>query len=407
MGLLELRDKLQKSCKGVHVSLLSDSEIANVSEWLKTPFYDLNRTISGDLFKGLPEKTLTLVVGQEHTFKSSFACNSMAEAQKQGYTCIILDTEGAWTKDFIKRWGVDPEKVLYIYTPWVDRVKVVLSQLIVSDEDKAAKKDEKKALKLKKMGKKKVEVVEEKIEVIVNEKEKYFIVLDSLGGLDKIKIVDDALEGTPKADQGTLQKEIKSMLKMLLNVVKSKDSIAVVTGHYYGNPSGYGDAAQVGGGFAAKLLPDIIIAFKKSKLMLGDQIVGNDITAITLKNRHYPPFNESKVELDYLEGINPFAGIINLAVDADIIHKGGAGWYTVGDWRKEGKEIVGGKKIQGDKALLDYLSEDKEAMQTLLETLNVWLKDTGFSSVNEEIKEAVESLENANVEIKEVEEDAE
>ena len=395
MGLLELRDKLQKSCKGVHVSLLSDSEIANVSEWLKTPFYDLNRTISGDLFKGLPEKTLTLVVGDEHTFKSSFACNSMAEAQKQGYTCIILDTEGAWTKDFIIRWGVDPEKVLYVYTPWVDRIKVILSQLIFTDEEKAAKKEEKKALKLKKMGKKKIEEKTEEVEVSSNEKEKYFIVLDSLGGLDKIKIVDDALDGTPKADQGTLQKEIKSMLKMLLNVVKSKNSIAVMTGHYYGNPSGYGDPSMVGGGKAAKLLPDIIIAFKKSKLMLGDQIVGNDITAITLKNRHYPPFNESKVELDYLEGINPFAGIITLALEAEMIKKSGA-WYYIGD-----------KSFQGEKKLFDYLEEDTEAMDALLVELNVWLKDTGFSSVNEEIKEAVESLENANVEITKVEEEAE
>lgn len=406
MGLLELRDKLQKSCKGVHVSLLADSEIANVSNWLKTPFYDLNRTISGDLFKGLPEKTLTLVVGQEHTFKSSFACVSMAEAQKQGYTCIILDSEGAWTKDFISRWGVDPEKVLYIYTPWVDRVKVVLSQLILTDEEKAEKKAEKKALKLKKMGKKKAteEVIEE-VKEETKEKEKYYIVLDSLGGLDKIKIVEDAVEGTPKADQGTLQKEIKSMLKMLLNVVKSKDSIAVVTGHYYGNPSGYGEADQVGGGKAAKLLPDIIIAFKKSKLILGDQIVGNDITAITLKNRHYPPFNESKIELDYLDGINPLAGIISLAVDSDIIYKGGAGWYTIGDWKKEGKEIVGGKKIQGDKALLEYFNQNDNELQKLLEDLNIWLKDTGFSSINDVIKENFELQENEHIENKNIQEE--
>lgn len=395
MGILELKDRLQKQCKGVHISILADSEIAKISNWLKTPFYDLNRTISGNLFKGLPEKTLTLVLGQEHTFKSSFAAISMAEAQKQGYIPIIFDSEGAWTDTFISRWGVDPTNVLYVYSPWVDKIKIVMSQLIMTDEEKAAMKEAKKEAKLKK---KKVKKVVEEIdenddsEETPKEQEKYFIVLDSLGGVDKIKIVEDAALGAPKADQGTLQKEIKSMLKLFLNIVKSKNSIGVMTGHYYGNPSGYGDPEQIGGGKAAKLLPDIIIAFKKSAMKSGDSIIGNNIDAICLKNRIYPPFNESKIELDYQEGLNPYAGIIDIAIEAGIIYKGGA-WYTVGNIRKEGKDTVGDYKVQGEAKLIDLLNENSDLMNSVIVELNEWLKDTGFSSVNHEVKELIEAQE--------------
>jgi hypothetical protein len=44
----------------------------------------LNRVLSGNIYKGLPEKTMTLLVGPEASFKSSFMCLSMANAQKQG-----------------------------------------------------------------------------------------------------------------------------------------------------------------------------------------------------------------------------------------------------------------------------------------------------------------------------------
>jgi hypothetical protein len=55
----------------------------------------LNRILTGDLHKGLPEKTLTLLVGPEASFKSSFMALIMASAQKGGYLPIIVDTEGA------------------------------------------------------------------------------------------------------------------------------------------------------------------------------------------------------------------------------------------------------------------------------------------------------------------------
>ena len=343
--LNKLRDSILKKAKGIHISRMSESKLAERGEFLQTPALDLNRILSGDLTKGLCSKTWTMIVGPEHSFKSSFMCITMAEAQRQGFTVVVIDTEGAWDKNFISRWGLDAEKVLYIYTPWIDEIKVALAQLLESGE------------------------------------ERFAIVLDSIGGIEKKKIFDDALDGTPKADQGGLQKELKPMYKLLLNLVKMRNSIAVSAGHFFGNPNSYGGADEIGGGKAAKLLPDVIISLKKGKIFDSEKkVIGNSITAITLKNRVYPPFNEATIEIDFKNGVNRYAGLADLAIKAGIISRGGA-WYTYID--DDGKE----HKYQGE-AKLSALFKENEA--GIIVKLNTWLESTGFSSINENIKIAQE-----------------
>lgn len=345
-----LRERIQKKSKGAHVSILSDSDIANIKDYLPTPAYDLNRIISGSLFKGIPEKTLSLFVGPEASGKSSFMCLCMAEAQRKGYTIIVIDTEGAWTKDFVKRWGLDPTKILYIYDAWVDSIMVHLGQLIESGLQKMA------------------------------------LVIDSIGALDTIKLLDDAQAGDVKADQGQLQKKIKRMLKMVNNIVKGQSSIAMVAGHYYGSPSTYGSAEQVGGGKYMQLAPNLIISLKKEKMKDGTtkdaKIIGNRVKAITLKNRWYPPFNEAIIEIDYKNGINSCAGLMDIAVEMGIITVGGS-WYS-----------FEGEKVQGSAAALAFLDNP-----AVLEKIDKWLEKTGYSTINENIAKAEAVMKQEPVEV--------
>jgi RecA/RadA recombinase len=95
MGLNDLKKKIEKASKGTHVSVLSQSDIAKSVDTIETPSYDLNRILSGNLFKGLPLKSLSLMIGPESSGKSSMAALCVAEAQRKGYSPIILDTEGA------------------------------------------------------------------------------------------------------------------------------------------------------------------------------------------------------------------------------------------------------------------------------------------------------------------------
>ena len=343
----QLKEDLEKKTKGVHISILSKSEIATINTYIDTPTYDLNRIISGSIFRGVPEKSFVLLAGPEASFKSSFMAIAAGKAQKEGFTPLIIDTEGSWTQEFCERWGMNRDNALYVYTPWVDQILVMLGQIIKNESYK-----------------------------------KLFVILDSIGGLERLKLISDSDKGDVKADQGTLQKDIKRMLKMLVNIAKAKSSIVFAGGHFYGNPSGYGDPEQLGGGFYLRLASDIIVVLKKYLIKDDDKnIVKVGFSAVTRKNRFYPPFNEATVEIDWQKGINAYAGLMDIALEAKLLTGGGAGWYTIP--RENGEDI----KFQGGWKFNEYIDE------TLLKDIEEYIKTTGYSSINENVAEAEKLIE--------------
>ena len=341
----KLQKSIEKNVKGVHASILADSAIATDRYWVKTPAFDLNRILSGNLNQGIQSRNLVGVVGPEHTMKSSFMVLCMVEAQKQGKDVIIIDTEGGITGEFIERWGLDPKKTYYTYTPFVNEVKAVLGQIREAGNDNM------------------------------------IIGLDSAGGLEREKQFEDAAKGDIKADQGLLQKEIRGMLKLFLNICIVQNSVGIVCGHLYGKPSKVPMPDQIGGGKAMKLFPSILIQLHKQALRAtaakDSEIVGSEITATTLKNRLYPPFQKAIIQLNYTDGVQPYAGILELGVTAGMIEKAGS-WYSYKG------ERLGQGAINATKAL--------ENFPNIIEDLNIWLENTKYSTVSQEIRDAVELL---------------
>lgn len=342
----EIQEKLSKASKGSRMMVLSESEVANVNTFLFTPTYDLNRILSGSLYKGVAEKTHTLLVGPEASGKSSFMCLNLAAAQKMGYTPVIIDAEGAWTGDFVTRWGIDPTKAIVINTGWVEDIMVELTNIIDNGWTKLA------------------------------------IALDSVGALESRKMLDDGKKGDVKADQGTLQKKIKRIMKLLVGIVKQQDCIAFSAGHYYGNPTGYGDADQIGGGKYPKLAADYIVTLKKSqvyenplakKVSERGSVVGTRIYAATLKNRFNPPFQEALFEINYIDGVNKIAGIVDVAVGMGFIEQSGS-WFNC--------EILN-LKVQGE---LKFYDEMKLIdIDPLLEKIEEVLSARGYSTTNDDL----------------------
>jgi recombination protein RecA len=357
MGLEDLKKKLQDSVKGVHIDALSANDMGE-KKWYPTPAYDLNRIISGSLFKALPSRSYTMLVAPEATFKSSMMALCGAEAQRQGMLPVIFDTEGAWEPDFVERWGMNPDNVLRIYTPWIDKIMTMMGQ-IIDDPDAS----------------------------------NMFLMLDSIGGLEKFKMIEDATgkDGHVKADQGTLQKTIKRMLKMYLNIIKGKDSIGMSSGHFYGNPNSYGGADEIGGGKFAKLAPDIIISMKKQNIVsnpsakVADQIItGTEIKACTLKNRYAPPFQEATVQIDYKNGINRYAGLLDIALTCGLMEKAGS-WFKF-----QGESIA-----QGAVKATEWIAENPDKFLDPFEDI---LKTSGYSTINQDVEEAMRLAEVAQAE---------
>ncbi len=344
----DIKSKLGKASKGTRMMVLSESEISNINTYLFTPAYDLNRILSGSLYKGVAEKTHTLIVGPEASGKSSFMCLNLAAAQKLGYTPVIIDAEGAWTSEFVTRWGIDPTKAIIINTPWVEDIMVELANIIDQGWTKLA------------------------------------IALDSIGALESKKMIDDGVGGDVKADQGGLQKKIKRIMKMLVGIIKIQDSVAFSAGHYYGNPTGYGDPEQIGGGKYPKLAADYLITLKKhhlyenpsgKKIADKGKIIGTRIHAATLKNRFAPPFQEATFEINYRNGVNEIAGIVDVARDLNLIEQSGA-WYTCPSLDL---------KVQGENNFNEALKDMD--IDVLLGEIEEVLKSTGYSSANTDLEE--------------------
>jgi len=345
MGIDDIKKLLSKNVKGVHVSVMSESDVSKSTDFIKTPSLDLNRILSGNLYKGIPNRNLVGITGPEHTMKSSFMILCMAEAIKQGYTPIIIDTEGGVKDEFCKRWGLDLSKVLYVYTPWISKIQSVLATI-------------------KNIG-----------------ESKLIIGLDSVGGIDKYGAYESALGDDPKSDQGQLQRQIRSMLKLMLNICIEQESIGIVTSHLYARPStSVPMPDEISGGKAMKLFPSILISLKKAHIKNSDkQIIGNTIAATTIKNRVYPPYQQATISIDYMKGINPYAGLIDLGVTAGIIEKAGS-WYSYGE------EKLGQGEINATEAIGKF--------PKLLDDINNWLETTKYSNINELVKMAEEVLGN-------------
>ena len=140
---------------------------------------------------------------------------------------------------------------------------------------------------------------------------------------------------------------------------------------------------QIGGGKAMKLFPSILIQLQKHPIFEfpnkkgaeRGKIVGTEIKASTLKNRMYPPFQTATVKMNYTDGIDAYAGLLDLGVTANIIEKNGS-WYN-----------FKGEKLQGAESAEKFVSEFE-----FINELDAWLEKTGYSTMSKEIQQAEELL---------------
>lgn len=351
MSLEDIKRRMLQESKGKFTSSMGE-EIAK--DWLKSPAKDLNRILSGSLHKSVQIGTHTGLVGPEAAGKSSFMALLLADAQKRGFLPVIIDAEGAWDKDFVTRWGIDPDNVLKISTLWVDDIMPELAKYI----DMAQEGDDKNL--------------------------NLAIAIDSIGALETRKVITDGVDKHDvKADQGRLQKDIKRLLKLIVSLTKFHNCVAFSAGHFYGNPTGYGEPEMIGGGKYYRLACDTIVSLKKKPIYENPtaktkdkkgKVLGNKITAATLKNRKYPPFQEAIVEIDYLNGVNDIAGLVEVASNIGIIQKSGA-WFNC-----DSLNI----KAQGENKFMDELN--KVDKKPFLDAIENHLKTTGYSTVNKELE---------------------
>jgi len=348
MNIEEMKSKLLNLSKGSIITEFSE-ESDKISDWFTIPSYDLNRILSGSLFKTVQAKNHLALVGEETTGKSSIAALIAKDCQNKGYIPIIIDCEGNWSAnnaEFCKRWGLDINNMLFIKSIWIEDISLEMAR-----------------------------IAENKMENMV-------IIIDSLGAMDSKKVLADALDKNDiKADQGQLAKRIKRLLKIIVSLVKFNNSILLTCGHIYSDPNSFSE--KLYGGNYFKLSSDIILRLFKYPIYENPsaqtkkdkgKVVGNEIIAFTQKNRIAPEKQEAKINIEYTKGFDKLAGIIDLCLNIGFITRSGA-WYTCETLKIKSQGV---KNLKEDILASDY--------HPLLEKIEEYLKTTGYSSVNKDLE---------------------
>ncbi len=96
----------------------------------------------------------------------------------------------------------------------------------------------------------------------------------------------------------------------------------------------------------------------------GGTIIGNRTRAKIVKNKMAPPFKEAEFDIIFGEGISREGSILDVAVEMDIVKKGGA-WYSY-----EGERLG-----QGRDKVKEYMKANPEFTNMLYDMIMARVKE--------------------------------
>jgi len=110
---------------------LDDDESASeIVDWVSTGDPIVDMCISNRKNGGIPVGRVTEITGLESSGKSLLIGHIIAETQKRGGIGVIIDTEFATDKDFLKAIGVDLSKLVYVNTKLIENVFQIIENII-------------------------------------------------------------------------------------------------------------------------------------------------------------------------------------------------------------------------------------------------------------------------------------
>ncbi len=180
-------------------------------------------------------------------------------------------------------------------------------------------------------------------------KGKFIISIDSLGNLSAQKELNDAEAGKSAGDMGLRAKQLKSMLRTLTYKAARTGTTILFSNHTYDDPAAMYPTLvkkQSGGSgpiYMASLLVQLASRSEKQDdknendkmLPEAKNYSGVTLRALTVKNRFVPPYLEAEMYLNFLTGLDKYAGILGLAVNHGVIIQTGS-TYTLPDGTKLG-----------------------------------------------------------------------
>lgn len=255
---------------------------------------------------GLPMGRMVEVYGLESSGKSTIALHVIANAQKQGLRCLLIDAENAFDPEYAQDLGVVLEDLDYCQPSY---------------------------------GEEGLEIADRKI---------------SSGGIGVV-IIDSVAALVPKAElEGEmgdskmgLHARLMSQACRKLNPLVAKNNTLLIFINQVRNKIGVmmGNPEVTTGGMALQFYSSIRLHVSRSTTnensIINDGIKeGNRTTVKVIKNKCAPPFRKATFNILYGKGVDRISEVVDVAADLGVIQKSGS-WYSYkGDKLGQGASMV-------------------------------------------------------------------
>ncbi len=265
---------------------------------------------------GLPRGRITEIYGPEASGKTTLCLHVIAEAQKAGGSVAFIDAEHA----------LDPQRA--------EIIGVNLKDLLISQPD---------------TGEQALEITE----TLIRSGAVDVICVDSVAAL----VPKAEIEGEMGDSMMGLQARLMSqaMRKLTSAIAKSKavviftNQLRMKIGVMFGNPE------TTTGGKALKFYAAIRLDCRKiGNIQDGETIIGSRHRIKVVKNKVAPPFRKAEFDILNTTGISKIGGLIDVAIEFDIIQKSGSFYKYKG-------KVIG----QGKEAVRIYLSDNPKTAQAI------------------------------------------
>lgn len=265
---------------------------------------------------GLPRGRITEIYGPEGSGKTTIAIHVIAEAQKMGGICAIIDAEHAFDRFYAEKLGVD------------------VNNLYISQPDN---------------GEQALEIAEQLI---------------NSGAID-VLVIDSVAALTPKAElEGDMgDKNVglharlmsQAMRKLTGTIARTRTCCIFINqlrekiGMMFGNPE------TTTGGNALKFYSSVRLDIRPSSFIKEKDVPIGRLTKVrVVKNKVAPPFMRTEFDIMFGKGISRAGEVLDLAVEFDVVKKSGA-WFSYN----------GSKLGQGRDAVKVMLENDPQLMEEI------------------------------------------